>query len=233
MAEKKRAKKKRPARRELRERRFLPEQTHASQLSAIIGMASSVALGVGVYGQWLRETPLAHAAELVAVGAAGLGAALWMSSTGQFPVRVSDVGVGLEKAGQVSRVRWCDLEKLRLERGHLVLTAAGQDTRIPVGAQPKAVAHIISEAARRVPAVVNIDASQRKALPEPRDGDGDLVNLEGVQLAGLRCAASGKLLSFERDARLCPTCGEVYHHEHVPKKCVKCEGDVGDLALSV
>jgi hypothetical protein len=233
MAEKKRGKKKRPARRELRERRFLPEQTHASRLSAAVGMASSVVLGVGVYGQWMRETPLGHAAEMVAIGAAGLGAALWISSTGQFPVRVSDFGIGIERAGEVSRLRWCDLQKVRIVRGNLVLSTSNAEIRIPIGAQPKAVARIVAEAQRRVPAVVDVDAARRGSLAPVKDSDGDLVNVEGVQLAGFRCAASDLVLAFERDARLCPTCGEVYHHEHVPKKCVTCDNDVGDAALSV
>jgi hypothetical protein len=233
MAEKKRAKKKRPARRELLERRFLPEQTHASRLSAGIGMAGSLALGAGVYGQWVHEPPIAHAAALVAVGALGLGAALFMSSSGQFPVRVSDIGVGIERGGEISRLRWCDLKKLRIEGGRLVLSGSAEELRIPVGAQPRATARIIAEAEKRVPAVVDVASAERRRLPAVKDSDGDLVRLEGVQLAGLKCAASGSLLSFERDARLCPNCGEVYRHDHVPKTCVTCGEDVGAAALSV
>jgi hypothetical protein len=233
VAEKKRKKKKAPARRELQERRFVPEQTHASRLSATVGMLASLSLGGGVYGQWIREEPYPQAAVFVAVGAAGLAYALWTSSSGLFPVRVSDVGIGLEQSGEVSRVRWCDLEKLRIVGSDLVVSAKADKLRIPVGAQPKAVARIVAEADRRVPAVVDIDDAHRKTLVVVKDNDAPHVPLEGVQLAGLRCAASDTLISFERDARLCPTCGEVYHHAHVPAKCVTCDGAVGSAAITV
>jgi hypothetical protein len=70
-------------------------------------------------------------------------------------------------------------------------------------------------------------------LPEPRDLDGELVALEGVQVAGRHCAASDKPISFERDARLCPNCAQVYLKDNVPKKCVTCERDLGSAAIEL
>ena len=38
-------------------------------------------------------------------------------------------------------------------------------------------------------------------------------------------------ISFERDARLCPQCCQVYLRDQVPKKCVTCELDLADKAV--
>jgi hypothetical protein len=102
-----------------------------------------------------------------------------------------------------------------------------------VAAHPKAVAWIIAEGTKRVPEAMNVKSSQVTGLPEPKDLDGELVTLEGVQVAGRHCAASEKPIAFERDARLCPNCAEVYLKEHVPKKCVTCEHDLGNSAIEL
>jgi hypothetical protein len=70
-------------------------------------------------------------------------------------------------------------------------------------------------------------------LPEPKETDGELVPVEALQVAGRQCAKTGKTISFERDARLCPRCAQVYHHTGVPKKCVTCKADLGERAIEV
>ena len=70
-------------------------------------------------------------------------------------------------------------------------------------------------------------------LPEPKDTDGELVPVEGLQVAGRQCAKSGKAISFERDARLCPNCGQVYHHTSVPKRCMTCKAELGEKAIDL
>jgi hypothetical protein len=49
-----------------------------------------------------------------------------------------------------------------------------------------------------------------------------VVPLEPPQAAGQRCKASDKLIAFEKDARVCGRCGEVYHKEGVPSACLTC-----------
>ena len=49
------------------------------------------------------------------------------------------------------------------------------------------------------------------------------VTLEPAQVAGQKCKASGKLIAFEKDARLCGRCGEIYHKDSVPKRCEVCD----------
>ena len=53
----------------------------------------------------------------------------------------------------------------------------------------------------------------------------------GDQVAGRRCAATDKIISFERDARLCPNCAQVYHKDNVPKECVTCGTEVAGRAV--
>jgi hypothetical protein len=54
---------------------------------------------------------------------------------------------------------------------------------------------------------------------EPNGDAGVVVPLGDVQVVGKRCAASGKIIAFEPDARVCPQCERVYHKAHLPKAC--------------
>src|SRR3970040_1561119 len=114
MVEAKRAKKKKSGnkKRERKERRFVPEQIYASKPSVIGGMAGALALGAGVFGQWFSETPPAYAPYLFASGALALGAALWFGDAGAVPIRVGDAGIAAERGNEMTRLAWCDLERI-------------------------------------------------------------------------------------------------------------------------
>jgi hypothetical protein len=225
-------KKKRKATRERTERRFIPVATHTSRLAAGLGMIGSLALGAGVYGQWMQETPLAFAPALVTAGAIGLGAGLWLGSASVFPVRVGDAGVAIERGPEIMRVLWCDIEEIRLTGSSLVVKSKSVSLEIPVGAHPKATGFIVAEADRRLPKVVKLDESARKSIPlADAQLGGEVVPVTGDQVAGRRCAASQKIISFERDARLCPNCGQVYFKDNVPQTCVTCGVEVAGRAV--
>lgn len=220
-------KKKKKATKERLERRFVPEATHTSRFAAGLGMAGSLALGAGVYGQWVQETAAPFAPALVTTGAIALGASLWLGSATTFPVRVGDAGIAIERGSEMTRLHWCDIEELRLDGGNLVAKATAISLSIPVGAHPKATAYILAEADRRLPKIVKLDDGQRKSIPllgsEP---GGTEVPVASDQVAGRRCAATKKIISFERDARLCPNCAEVYHKDNVPKTCLTCDAEL-------
>ena len=56
------------------------------------------------------------------------------------------------------------------------------------------------------------------------DGDaGEKLTLEPPQVAGQHCKQSDKLIAFEKDGRLCGRCGEVYHKDSVPQRCLTCD----------
>lgn len=234
MVETKRKKKRAGARkRERKERRFLPEQTYSSKGAVIGGMVGALALGAGVYGQWVSEIPLAYAPYLFAGGALGLGAALWFGDAGAVPVRVGDAGIALERANEMVRLAWCDIERIFLEKGQLVAKAKNQSLSLPLAAHPVAVSWILSEGTQRVPDAMDVKRSEVDKLPAPKESDGTSVPIEGVQVAGRHCAASKKPISFERDARLCPVCAQVYLKDHVPAKCTSCGQELGQKAIEI
>ncbi|HEY0464001.1 MAG TPA: hypothetical protein VGC79_07325 [Polyangiaceae bacterium] len=235
MADVKKAKVKKQAqaKRVRKERRFLPEPTYASRASIAGGMLGALVLGAGVYGQWLSDNPRAVAPYLFGVGAISLGAALWFGDAGALPVRVGDAGIGIEKGNDLVRLAWCDIERVFTERAELVAKGKELTLRIPLAAHRAAVAWILSEGTKRVPAVMDVKRQSLAGLPEPKDSDGELVAIEGLQIAGRHCAASDKPVSFERDARLCPSCGQVYLKDHVPAKCVTCGAALGSKAVEL
>lgn len=229
-ASKKSTKSRSREKRERKERRFLPETTYASRVTTYAGMAGALALGAGVYANWIRPEALAYAPYLVAGGALALGGALWKSGADLGNVRIGDAGLALERGGDVERILWCDMERIALDDGRVVVTAKTGSLSFPIEAHPKAAAWLASEAGRRIPDIVAIRREDMKKLPEPRDLDGELVTIEEVQVTGRHCRATGKPIAFERDARLCPTCGEVYLKDQVPKKCMTCNAELATRA---
>ena len=218
--------------RKRRERRFVPEQTHASVASVIVGMAGAGVLGAGVWAQWISEQDYSFAPYLVAVGAAALAAGMWFGDAGALPVRVGDAGVAIEKGSELTRLLWCDIETICLEKKHLLIRGRDLTLSIPVGAHPKATAWVLSEGIQRLPEIVDVRPSIVDSLPEPRKGDGELLVVEDHQVTGRRCAASDVLISYERDARICANCGQVYHKNHVPAACETCAEPLGSNAVT-
>jgi hypothetical protein len=226
-------KKKKSAKRERKERRFSPEQTYSSGAAVAAGMLGALAAGAGVWGQWISETPHGYAPYLFGGGAIALGASLWFGDAGAVPVRVGDAGIALERGTELTRLAWCDIETIEVAGKQLLAKGKSLTFTIPVAAQPRAVAWILAEGTKRVPDAMNVKKSDLTGLPEPRDLDGELVPLEGVQVAGRHCAATDKPIAFERDARLCPNCAQVYLKDNVPKKCLTCERELGSAALEL
>jgi hypothetical protein len=226
-------KKKKKAKRERKERRFSPEQTYSSGAAVGAGMLGALALGAGVWGQWISETPHGFAPFLFGGGAVVLGAALWFGDAGAVPIRLGDAGIALERGTELTRLAWCDLETVEVSGKLLIVKGKGASFSIPIAAQPKAAAWILAEGTRRVPDAMNVKKSDLTGLPEPKDLDGEMVAVEGVQVAGRTCAATGKPIAFERDARLCPNCAQVYLKDAVPKQCVTCERDLGSSAIEL
>ena len=224
-------KKKRKAPKERVERRFVPEATHTSRMAAGLGMVGSLALGAGVYGQWVKESPLGYASALVTLGAVGLGSGLWLGSASTFPVRVGDAGVAIERGSEMNRILWCDMEEIRLEKGDLVVKSKSVGLEIPLGAHPRAIAFIIAEAERRLPKIMKVDEAGKRTIPLATQPGGEEVPVSGDQVAGRRCAATDKIISFERDARLCSNCAQVYYKDNVPKTCVTCGAEVAGRAV--
>jgi hypothetical protein len=217
---------------ERRERRFLPEATRAGMACVAVGWLGAVALGGGVWGRWVSEPAHDFASYLIAAGALAAAASLWWANVGS-PVRVGDAGVATERGSEVTRLLWCDIQRISVEGGRLLVAGKERTISLPFGVHKRAVSWVLSEAARRVPEVMDVKQQVVRELPKPERSDGQVLPVTDLQVAGRHCAASGKVIAFERDARLCPDCGQVYHHAHVPAACQTCQKDLGSRALRV
>jgi hypothetical protein len=232
-AQESKKKKKKSSRRQRKERRFVGEQTYASKVAVGIGMLGGLLLGAGVYSRWVSDQPASYAVILIGVGTFLLVGALMFGDLGTLPVRVGDLGIAVERGNEVERTPWCDLKRVYVDKGKLLLVGKEGTTSITVAAHPKAIARLLAEGTRRIPEVMDVKRATVEGLPALRDDDGELLTVESVQVAGKSCAASGKTIAFERDARLCPQCCEVYLKDRVPKKCLTCGAELGDRAQEV
>jgi hypothetical protein len=222
--------------RERRERRFEPRATTNPPVVYAIGAIGAVVMGAGAweqFGSLLREggaEPLKLAPYLLAAGAMLVGVAIWVGTSGEPALRVGDGGLAVEKGG-VRRMPWHAIE--RVEWRDEAVRVSGKDdagaTMIFIArlrVHPQAAAWIVKEARERVPKMV--DVPEDATLPEPRPSDGTSLALEPPQVVGRHCAASGKVIAYEPDARLCPRCERVYHKEHVPETC-ECGASLAQL----
>jgi hypothetical protein len=103
--------------------------------------------------------------------------------------------------------------------------------KVPVGSHPEAAGWILEEARRRIRKRIEIERGVRKELPGAYEHAGQKLELEPLQVVGKKCAASGKVISYEPDARVCPQCERVYYKRSVPNKC-KCGNAIGHLRPS-
>jgi hypothetical protein len=195
-------------------------------LGASIG---SVLLGAGVYGQWLRTSvrtdvtePHPWAAYLIVSGALVLIAVALFGPRQVKPIRVGDAGVGIEREpGEIQRIGWNEVSRILTSVDALTIEAQGATISIPCKLHPQAAARVLHEARARIPG--KIEDVEVKGLPALDDRAGEVIVLDPAQLAGARCKASDELIAFEKDARLCGRCGEIYHKAHVPEACLTCE----------
>ena len=219
--------KKKGAKRGRSERRFEPRST-ANPLAVKLGGAlGALAMGAGTYGQFgpamhtPPDDPIKYATWILAGGAALLGAAIWLGTSGEPTLRVGDPGIAVEKSG-LRRIAWHAVERVELAEG--AVRATGKDDLgraltvvASLASQPQAAAWIVKEARARVPAVVEI--GEDAALPDALADGGELLAVDPPQVVGKHCANSGKIIAYEPDARICPKCERVYHKAHVPDAC--------------
>jgi len=239
---KKKGKKSRAGRRQ--ERRFIAQSAYNPWLVRILGGLGALLLGAGVWGylyghafdadEKLKQLP----SYLVAAGAILTGAAIWVGTSSETPLRVGAPGIAMER-GEVRRMPWWGLSQLTWESGNMALVVAGKDEtgaswtfKVPVKSHPEAVGWIVKEALERVPKVVDIKDDILEKLPGANPHAGLVVDLEPLQVVGKKDATTGKLISYEPDARVCVRCERVYFKRSVPKRC-KCGNSLLALRGSI
>jgi hypothetical protein len=220
-----------------RERRFEPRASGSVPLVLIVGGAGSLLLGAGAYGQFAMHdadgNPFKYATYLLAAGAVLLGIAIWFGTSGEAAIRVGDPGVATERGG-LKRMAWHAIKKIEWTGSGV--RATGEDemgVKLTVVAslksQPQAAAWIVKEARERVPAVVEVPGDA--GLPDARAEAGAMMTAEPAQVVGKHCAASGKVIAYEPDARVCVRCERVYHKSSVPETC-ECGASLASLRES-
>jgi hypothetical protein len=222
------------------ERRFVAQSAFNPWLVRILGGLGATALGAGTWGyvyghafeadEKLKPIP----SYLIAAGAVLTGATIWVGTSSETPLRVGAPGIAMEK-GEVRRMPWSNVSQISWESGNLALVVAGKDEsgspwtfKVPVKAHPEAAGWIVKEALDRVPKVVDISDLVLGKLPGANPHAGMVIDLEPLQVVGKKDAISGKTISYEPDARVCPRCERVYFKRTVPKRC-KCGNSLLDL----
>jgi len=210
-------------RRTPRERRFVANSAPRDWLGLSVGLLGSLALGAGFYSGWISDPAGEYAMPLIGVGLVGLGFGAFRLLRGARPVRVGDAGVATEQGSEMLRLLWCEIEGISLDHEQLVVRGKASSIAVPLELHARAASRILKEAALRLPAILDVPRNLVDRLPPPTDEDAPIVVVAGLQIAGHRCRSSKEVITFERDARLCPNCAEVYHHRHLPKNCMTCE----------
>jgi hypothetical protein len=219
-----------------RERRFEPVASARPGMVYSLGAVGAAAMGAGAWEQFgplfsdAGPEPLKLGPYVLTAGAALVGAAIWMGTSGEPFLRVGDAGLGVEKGG-LRRIPWYAIERVEW-RDETVRVTGKDDLGIAMNvtaslrSHPQAAAWIVKEARARVPGLVQVP--EDTTLPEASPDAGESLALDAPQVVGRHCAASGKVISYEPDARLCPRCERVYHKAHVPETC-ECGAPLAEL----
>jgi hypothetical protein len=194
-------------------------------------------MGGGFWAQWGRivftaqEEPLPFGVWLLAGGAVVVGIAIWIGTSGEPLLHVGDGGIGIERTGligslPVRRIPWHAVESIAYDEGADAIVVRGRDEQggdltitARLKSHPQAAAWIVREGRARVSAILRV--GENVTVAEAHEGAGESIALDPLQVVGKRCAASGTIIAFEPDARVCPRCELVYHKAHLPAVC-KC-----------
>ncbi|MEM1031193.1 MAG: hypothetical protein AAF928_20955 [Myxococcota bacterium] len=205
-----------------KEWRFEPA-VGAAQVVGVIAMSlGGLALGAGAFaGLGLDEDAslAASAPYLIAGGLVALALYFLFGRSRTAPLRVGDFGIGVEDGDRVQRSAWYQIESVRFAAGALTLRPPGRTIVVPVSAHPQAVRRIAAEAEARIPERCSLDGTSFEA---PRPEEEARVSAEPPQVTSLRCAASDRALTIEKDVRFCSRCAVAFHRRHVPKRCGAC-----------
>src|SRR5262249_32320179 len=153
------------------ERRFEPERLQTTKIAVGAGMLGALVLGAGVYEQWLREPSFKYSPYLIVVGALGVVGGLVYGDVGRYPIRVGDAGVAVENGSELKRLPWCDMSRIYLDGGVLVLDGEPL-LKLNVSTNRSAVSWILKEAVERVPKALDVKSDLVDSLPKPEDGAG-------------------------------------------------------------
>ncbi|MFO0552010.1 MAG: hypothetical protein U0271_26730 [Polyangiaceae bacterium] len=203
------------------EYRFTPRNNVAAGAAVFLSALGSLLFGAGVFAQFIRAVgPHKWGIPLLVAGPVLFLIGYAIGRRAIPVVRVGDAGLATEGGDGIERLAWCDVDGVRIAEGVLTFSGNGRVVALSIAAHPDAAAHALREARGRIPnRVAAIDDKLEAPIPDASMR----VVLEPMQIAGLSCKASGRPISFEKDARLCGYCGQVYHRETAPRRCLSCD----------
>jgi hypothetical protein len=208
------------------ERCYEPKPSPMASVSVVAVAIGAFLVGAGTYAQWFRAEgagPMPQAPYLLAGGAVVLLAVALLGQRQAKPIRVGDAGVALEKEPtDIERIEWRDVTRVVLTKDALTLQSVVSSISIPLDVHRPAAAHAIAELRTRLPKRAQA-LEDAPSLGKPDDAKSKVVILEPPQVAGAPCKASERPIIFEKDARICARCGEIYHKDSVPERCLTCE----------
>lgn len=201
---------------------------------AVVPLAlAGLLLGTASY-ESLRSEPMTEYRSMMLFGAAvGLAVFVYRTVTTKKDVLVGDAGVGLRQSGDITRLLWWEIQSIRYSAGELILQGETTTLRLPSVCHASAIREILAQAAERLPSILDVKSKLVDELPAAsKGGEPGFEPVSSLQIAGKRCAVSRAVIAIERDARVCPTCTSVYHRSHLPKRCVKCQCELGKKAVA-
>jgi hypothetical protein len=203
--------------------RFEAEAASNAVAWIVIMSLGGLALGAGVYANWIANAPIMYAPYILAGGVVLVAAYLMLGPNEGSALRVGELGVGVERDEKVDRTHWYDIESVSLHADTLSLATTGKTTiSVSLKLHPAAARRIVAEALARFPKRVSLGDEEVAKIGQPKTGEGQKQDIDPPQVTGELCAASAKPLSIERDVRMCTRCGAMYHKSAVPARCVEC-----------
>lgn len=215
------------------ERRYVSEWNRPDWAALGSSVIAGLLLGAGTQASFFADPPKEYSNFLVLGGLASLGYFVFRITSGREVVYVGDAGVAVEQGGELTRLLWFEIESIRYQDAHLVLTGANTTLRLPSRCHARAIRAILAEAAERLPKILDVPNKLLDQLPVVGAEGPKPSPVASLQVAGKRCQVTNQVLTFERDARLCPVCTSLYHRDNVPKTCVNCKHPLGDDAVRV
>ena len=166
--------------------------------------------------------PIPYMPYLLVAGAAMVLGYLMFGQEGGAPVHVGMLGIGFASEDRVSRTPWCDIRKVSLKNGALRFETRGTPLTLSLAAHADAATRALDEALKRIPDRVDVDEQDVERLGPPSSSAGEQLNAEPPQVTAMKCRASGKPLTFEKDVRMCSRCAALFHKAGVPRSCIEC-----------
>lgn len=193
----------------------------AQYAGAVLLSLGGLAFGAGTYALAFISAGKWHdnGAAMLLGGLVLEAGFLTLGSAPHRPLRVGSLGVGLEEDGKLRRWAWWELKRLRIEDAELVVETGGEPILVSLERHAAAAGRIIAEARKRIPG--RVDVASGAVVSGPTSGSKGPA--EPPQVAGATCRATGVALTFERDVRMCASCGALYHRTGVPGRCAECD----------